>query len=46
MTALTTAELDKSVASLRSVGGVYEILAQIVENQNRPKVTNNKETHA
>lgn len=45
MTAISHAELDKSVASLRSVGGVYEILAQIVENQNRPRATN-KETHA
>lgn len=35
MKSLTHAQLDRDVASLHAVGGIYEILAQIVENQNR-----------
>ena len=37
MTSITHEQLDRDVASLRAVGGIYEILAQIVENQNRPR---------
>lgn len=33
---LTHDELTRKVRSLRSVGGVYELLADVVENDNRP----------
>lgn len=33
---LTHAELDAAVESLHSVGGLYELVAQIVEHYNRP----------
>jgi hypothetical protein len=36
---MTHAELDRKVASLRAVGGLYEIVALLVERDNRPHCT-------
>ena len=33
---LTHTELDAAVKSLHAVGGVYELIAQCVEHDNRP----------
>lgn len=35
----THAQLDAHVKSLRSVGGIYELIAQCVEHDNRPFCT-------
>ncbi len=37
--ALSHAELDARVASLFSVGGIYELVARWVEHDNRPHCT-------
>ena len=36
---LTHAELDAAVKSLHGVGGLYELVAQVVEHDNRPHCT-------
>lgn len=36
---MTANELDRAVASLHAVGGLYEIVALWVEHVNRPYVT-------
>lgn len=40
---LTHDELTAKVASLHSVGGVYELLSQVVERDNRPHCVERRE---
>lgn len=42
---LTHAQLDAHVKSLRSVGGIYKLIAQCVEHDNRSFCTGERTEH-